>query len=221
MKTKLFLPVFYTLTILFLVSEYVHIFSLSLIFKTILMPFLMVYYYSHIKNQINKFHKIILTAFFFSWLGDTVLMFDKSSPLFFIFGLGSFLTTHLIYIYAFTMTKHKFSLLKSKPYLIFPILIYAITLFVLLQPHLKELLIPVSVYTLAIFCMVVMSLNRWKNTNSKSFWYIFVGAVLFMFSDSFLSWNIFVEHKIYFSSIIMLLYTTGQFLIAKGCIEQE
>ncbi|HQW93549.1 MAG TPA: lysoplasmalogenase family protein, partial [Ferruginibacter sp.] len=44
---------------------------------------------------------LLMTVLFFSWMGDVFLLFENKQPLFFIFGLASFLITHIFYIIYF------------------------------------------------------------------------------------------------------------------------
>ena len=61
------------------------------------------------QNQRNFQDKLMLIAFFFSMLGDTFLMFQGEE--YFMFGLGSFIITHLFYIFVFSRNRLKANLL--------------------------------------------------------------------------------------------------------------
>jgi len=51
------------------------------------------------KNKKTKFSYLITVGFLFSMFGDIILIFD--GEVFFIFGLLSFLVTHIMYLIAF------------------------------------------------------------------------------------------------------------------------
>ena len=70
--------------------------------KPLLMPILALWFYFQTKNYPSSFRQLILFALFFSWGGDTLLMFVESKgEHFFLFGLVSFLLTHVLYTTAF------------------------------------------------------------------------------------------------------------------------
>ncbi|HNL66268.1 MAG TPA: lysoplasmalogenase family protein, partial [Ferruginibacter sp.] len=48
---------------------------------------------------------LLMTGLVFAWLGDVLLMFESRHALFFIFGLVSFLTTHVFYILYFLLIR--------------------------------------------------------------------------------------------------------------------
>ncbi len=77
-----------------LISVIYHITELTLIAKPLIMIALAGYYISSTPNRSSLF----LVALAFCWLGDVLLMFDYKHELFFMAGLGSFLTGHILYI---------------------------------------------------------------------------------------------------------------------------
>jgi uncharacterized membrane protein YhhN len=66
--------------------------------KPLLMILLGLYYFT--ASAKGKERTLILPALFFSWLGDLLLLRDNQ-PLFFMLGLGAFLTAHIFYILYF------------------------------------------------------------------------------------------------------------------------
>jgi len=200
---------------------------LVFIFKPFLMP-LLAYWY--IKST-TKPSKILLYALFFSWFGDVFLMFVAVNPNFFLAGLVSFLTTHLLYIVIFVknIDTSKKSILKRRPQFILLFVLYGLSLLAFLNqtahPAFLPMKIPVAVYATVIMLMVVTAIGRFERVNQKSFSLVLVGALLFMFSDTFIALNKFtyiLENQAYAARIfIMLMYVLGQYLIVKGLLEQE
>jgi uncharacterized membrane protein YhhN len=169
-----------------------------------------------------------VAAFCFSWIGDVALMFVFKNENFFLVGLVGFLITHILYTIAFiNVTDRKAeALLPTRFWVMIPLLIYMVLLLGMLVPAISgdeknsAFLIPVVVYSTAIATMVVFSINRFGRVNDKSFALVLMGAMLFMFSDSIIAVNKFL-HPFNTSGIfIMILYITGQYLIAKGCLAQ-
>ena len=69
------------------------------VFKPLLMPTLILFVLFSAKLQaVRKF--IIIAALFFALLGDVALIFDHQ---FFVFGLASFLITHIFYCIVFSL----------------------------------------------------------------------------------------------------------------------
>jgi uncharacterized membrane protein YhhN len=69
--------------------------------------------------------------------------------------------------------------------------------------------------------MALTALFRYGRTNSKSFLLIFIGAVLFMVSDSVLAINKFHNAFSAAGALIMLTYCLAQFLIVEGALVHE
>lgn len=214
----------------------------KLIAKPLLMPLLVLYYISHINGPVTKFHRLMVAAFFFSWLGDVALMLVpkgpgdltllgiSKDPNFFLVGLLSFLVTHLLYIFTFARVSDKSAapVLPRKLWLLAPLALYlGLLLYILIpallnnpNPKTHGLIAPVVVYTSVISTMVIFALNRYRRVNDTSFALVFGGALLFMFSDSLIAISSFVTRISFAGFLIMLLYIVGQFLIARGCLKQ-
>jgi uncharacterized membrane protein YhhN len=77
------------------------------------------------------------------------------------------------------------------------------------------------IYALAITLMALTALFRYGRTNSTSFLLIFIGAVLFMISDSVLAINKFHHSFSSAAALIMLTYCLAQFFIVEGALCHE
>lgn len=188
--------------------------------KPLLLPVLIILLASATTAVPGK--KLMLTALFFSWLGDVLLMFESRHSLFFIFGLVCFLTTHILYIIYFISTRsQKISLLKKYPLLTALVVLYGVSLVWLLFPHLADLKLPVMVYAAVICTMLLCSLHVfYKVTRPANMFYI-SGALFFVLSDSLLAINKFYQSFAYAGIFIMLTYCLAQYLIVSGFIEQK
>ena len=170
-----------------------------------------------------KFKRLILIALLFSWFGDLFLMIDEKFPVLFIFGLASFLISHLLYIFAFNQTAHpplNVPLIKKHPWVIFLLIVFGSYVFKTLQPGLGEMVVPVIVYLIAILAMFVFALNRWGKVNRDSFLWITFGALFFIISDSILAFDKFHEHINNAHLIIMATYMFAQYAIVRGAYLQ-
>ena len=170
-----------------------------------------------------KFKRLLLVALFFSWGGDMFLMIDEQYPVLFIFGLGSFLVSHLLYIFAFNQTAHpplNVPLIKKHPWIIFLLIVFGSYVFKKLQPGLGEMVVPVIIYLAAILAMFVFALNRWGKVSNQSFLWITIGALFFILSDSILAFDKFHEHITNAHLIIMATYMFAQYAIVRGAYLQ-
>ena len=188
--------------------------------KPLLMVWLLVYFAIESSNRAHKLFWIIVFALIFSWLGDVMLMYQVKDAMYFMLGLGAFLIAHVFYIVGYRKARNSnISVEINKPrlarYDFFLLLIY-LTLLIVLKPHLGELLIPVVVYAFAITYMAISALHRYGRTSGQSFWMVMIGALIFMFSDSTIAINKFIEPINHASLIIMTTYLIAQFLIIEG-----
>tara|TARA_B110000495_G_C22753440_1_gene441371 strand:- start:27 stop:608 length:582 start_codon:yes stop_codon:yes gene_type:complete len=173
------------------------------------------------RDNLNSFAKLMLTGFFFAWIGDTLLIFEPKHPVFFMLGLGAFLITHILYIVAFTKkgtVNSNIAQLKKKPYLILIFAMLGLGLYTMFYPNLADLAIPVAIYTAVIIIMVLAAINRNSITNSDSYKLCLIGALLFMLSDMTLAVNKFFMPIDYAGLYLIVLYMAGQYLIMRGSI---
>jgi uncharacterized membrane protein YhhN len=73
---------------------------------------------------------------------------------------------------------------------------------------------------LALLGMSAMALNRFKTVPSKSFYFVFIGSVLFVISDSIIAIDKFLVSVPNDRLLIMATYIAAQFLIMKGLLKQ-
>ncbi|KMK78326.1 hypothetical protein AB990_01320 [Alkalihalobacillus pseudalcaliphilus] len=173
----------------------------TVIFK--LTPMLLIIFYSlFYYRKVRKYLAIVL-GLIVCMIADGVIVYS------FLGGLIVFLTGHIFYLYAFL----KISVNKRKSGIVsFPFLIYMTIMGYLLISAMVDsgetaLVIPVILYILVIGFMGITAV--W--TNDK---YAMIGAILFIISDSFLAWNMFVESISYSHVWIMTTYYGAQFFIA-------
>ncbi|HLP51254.1 MAG TPA: lysoplasmalogenase [Chitinophagales bacterium] len=200
---------------------------LRFITKPLLMPTL-VAFYIQAAGGLNRIHKLMVAAFFFSWIGDVTLMLLFVNENLFLVGLVSFLITHILYTISFGGVSNKSitTLLRKRVWVLVPLAIYLVALLSALIPgitgneHTKPILVPVLIYTTAIGIMVVFAINRYGRVSDKSFALVFGGALLFMLSDSVIAINKFLQPFNIAGIVIMSTYITAQYLIAKGMLAQ-
>jgi uncharacterized membrane protein YhhN len=218
MKTPLLLKTYIGFCIIYLSILFLNIDGFDLYLKPLILPILMIIV-AFSENFPTK--KILLTALLFSWIGDIILLFADKGELYFIFGLVSFLVSHLVYIVLFNKqqtTRENDN--KAQFWLgVFLILGYFNFMIFTLFPKLGPLKIPVLVYAIVITTMLFFAFKgslKWSIPANK---YIFIGAIVFVSSDSVLAFNKFytpIEHASFY---IMATYCLAQYLIVKGILK--
>lgn len=212
-------------TIIFLAIVLLELFSsniksllpIHVIAKPLILLSLIFFFINQGKHLSSKTKVISLLALLFSLAGDVLLMFTDISASFFLSGLVAFLLAHIMYIIVFLDKKN-----SKKIALIFitVLLIYAIGIFYLLKDGLGDMLIPVIVYMLVILTMILTSTMRKGNVSNKSYNLVFIGAIFFVISDSFLAINKFYQPVPLSKIIIMSTYSLAQYLIVLGLLKQ-
>ncbi|HYW96485.1 MAG TPA: lysoplasmalogenase [Bacteroidales bacterium] len=228
MKQSTFSLYYFSIGILFIVLEHLHSFLPALIVKALIIPALMLYFYSRAKTSLTTFHRLILLGLFFSWLGDILLQFSNAGfelcldvQAWFMLGLAAYFITQVTFSVAFSLQKGRNTIIGRRIYQVFIVAGYGFLLLWFLYNHLGDMKIPVIVYAAAILTMLTTALNRYGKVNGVSYMLVTIGALLFVFSDSMIAVNRFYE-KIDFARIfIMATYVTAQYLIAIGCLRQD
>ncbi|MGC6583891.1 lysoplasmalogenase [Paenibacillus sp. Dod16] len=201
----------YVLPFIILIMSLLYIFFIpsepllvKLLFKLIPMWLIILFAYRQFPPHASKVHYLLLSGLFFCMIGDGTLIW-------FVVGLTAFLIGHLFYTAGF-LGRWRYSLPRLLS--IVPIAAYSVWMGIPLVSSLKSngeqaLMIPVIAYIAVISFMLwtaIMTGNR----------YAMVGSLLFVISDSILSWNMFVADIRYSNVWIMTTYYAAQFLIARS-----
>ncbi len=200
--------------LLSIVLDYVPVHDVT---KYLLMPPLAMYVITQMASG-AKGKRIILAAVFLSWLGDIFLIYTQRNELYFLLGLGSFLLAHIAYILSFFTLRNPGKSQWILLLLAIPFGIYAAWLLNTLMPSLGDMQVPVIVYGCVITVMGISALLRFGKTFSYSFWFVFIGAVLFIISDSLIAWNMFYKPVQMAGLLIMITYIIAQYLIVSGLL---
>jgi uncharacterized membrane protein YhhN len=215
------LPVlFWIIAALDVFAVTVNIPLLHLAMKPLLMPVLLLQLFLFHTASTGK--TLMLAGLFFSFAGDVFLLFESNSPLYFMFGLGSFLLTHIFYsIYFFNIQSPLPSLLRKQPWVAALILAFTVSLVNFLGPYLHDLKIPVVIYAIVISIMMLGSFHVFLKINSPANILLVVGALVFAASDTMLAVNKFYKPFSGAGALIMLSYCLAQFCIVQGVMKRK
>ena len=210
-KINYWLLLFAIDSMLELASQLFNWHPLSLFSKPLLMPLLIGYFVSASGANRSPLKKFVVLALVFSWVGDTVLMFQNINGMYFIIGLVVFLLAHVMYIVGFTKLKNSTTKVERLAIIVF-FLAYSATLVIFLWPGLGNMKAPVMLYALVLTIMGVLGVIK-STTNHP---YITFGVLFFVASDSILALNKFLIDVPFNGVLIMGTYIAAQWLIVAG-----
>jgi uncharacterized membrane protein YhhN len=150
----------------------------------------------------------IIAGLIFSVAGDVFLMLPSDR---FVTGLVAFLIAHLCYIVAFASE-------MGAPiwWPLIPLVTYGVVVYIFLAPSLGKLRIPVLIYVVVILVMAWSAWERWGQTGGRGALLAFVGAVLFVISDTILAINRFRWSFKPAHALNLIAYFAAQCLIASS-----
>ena len=188
--------------------------------KPALVSTLLVYFWWSVQGKMDEFCKSIILGLLFAIAGDTFLLFDGNG--YFMLGLGSFLLTHVFYSKAFfskvpLQPLSQLLALRKWPLVFF--LVLWVTLMTYLWPDLGGLQWPVLIYGVAITVMGFSAYNLRDSVSGNVFGLLFIGALVFIFSDSMIALDKFKSSQLdlsYPRLFIMIPYILAQYMIVEG-----
>ncbi|QQS31198.1 MAG: lysoplasmalogenase [Sphingobacteriales bacterium] len=221
--TKSFTLRYFIISALVISADLFQNHTLEYFLKPLLMINLMLWYWINAPKPAGKLTIIVLVSLFFSCCGDVFLMIKPTSQILFISGLVSFLVAHLLYIRAYRLTSLPITqgIFRKSWWLLIPFVVFEIALLYLLSPNLKDLAIPVSVYATVLLLMAVYALNRYGVVPEISFRAVFIGALVFVVSDSLIAINKFYQPVPLARVWIMGTYCLSQWLIVWGLMKGD
>lgn len=221
-NTPLNLAIYALVSIGTIVGEVTIVQGLVYVCKPLMMIVLGSWFYYNSRRVGDRFTLLIQAGLFFSLIGDVALMFQKQDEFNFLIGLAAFLIAQLCYTMAFIhniMETGPARGLWISALLGVGLITFGYFFASRLMPYLDEfVVVPVVIYTVAICLMGVAAAFRLGRTYIKSFLYIFIGALLFITSDSILATNSFHQPLEHAKWSVILTYAVAQVLIASGAL---
>ncbi len=204
------------LTILAIISAVIHMWAeyhgpaiQIYIFKPLTMVFIISIALLAKAPPSSKYKYAIIAGLLFSLVGDIFLMLPMDL---FIAGLVSFLIAHLIYTYAFRLGRPW--RIKFMAMLLFAI--YGVIIYVILLPGLNGMTVPVAAYVGVILTMAWQAWDQWDRVRTRWALLAFIGAVLFVVSDTILALNKFGEPFAAARALTLSTYYSAQWLISNS-----
>jgi uncharacterized membrane protein YhhN len=220
MKNILISALYFLVVVLFMITGREELWITGFILKAMIIPVLMVLFLVNVKGKWNRLHLLILAGLFFSWVGDVLLEVPEVCADLFVPGLLSFMVAQAMYLTAFFTTPGP-DIIKKKPFLAAPAILYGAILVYFLSPGLGVMKIPVIIYATVILTMLCGAVNRFEKVNRLSYWLVLTGAILFVLSDSGIAFSKFIHSFRGSSLFIMSTYVVAQYLILSGYLIQS
>lgn len=140
--------------------------------------------------------------------GDLFLALDRQA--YFTFGLGCFLVTQLAYSLSFF--RHQRCFFRRWPWWL-PVIAFGLLALAWMWPSLGDDRIPVTLYVTALVVMAVAAATVEERPGR-----LFIGAVLFVASDTLIGVTRFVADFAHSVPAIIAVYMAAQYLILTGCL---
>jgi uncharacterized membrane protein YhhN len=153
----------------------------------------------------TTYSKIFFASLFFALVGDVLLIgYRHLLP-----GLLFFFIAHIGLILAIT-SLYGF---KLSPYPLVPLAIFGLSFFFYMKKSLGKFIIPVALYMVVILVMNWQAINLIFIQSSLSSWLIAIASVLFTFSDSVISYNLFKKQFRASELLILSTYWMSIFML--------
>ncbi|MFW9780714.1 MAG: lysoplasmalogenase [Candidatus Heimdallarchaeota archaeon] len=216
MLDYIFLILFFIVVIIELYGEIKENFKITIIFKALLMPMLIFFYL--FGAPFGRIDWFIVVALIFG-LGGDILLGLKNQEKWFLFGMLSFLLNQIFYIISFFLSISNIALFPLWGlFLLGPVILIIIINVPKFINKTEKMKIPVLVYMAAILLMHLAAIFRLAQYSGLPFIFIYMGSVLFVFSDSFVAIEAFGEKFSGIRIVVMTTYTLAQFYITLGAL---
>jgi len=201
------------LTVMAIVSALIHLRAEYLgpdwqiyVFKPLTMMFVLLIAVRAEKTTSPRYKRMIALGLSLSLIGDVLLMLPVDL---FLPGLIVFLLAHVVYLTAFWIdSPHG----RGPGWAPIPYVLYAVIVYSMLLPGLEEMTIPVLVYVIIINWMGWFALRRWLMLRRPAA----VGALFFIFSDTVLALNRFLQPFEAATALVLVSYYVAQWLLARS-----
>ncbi len=217
-KSKSFLFIFLCFLLIDLVFTNIdHLYKYRYATKIWVVITLTIHFYYNSSSLLRKERILIFLALFFSLIADIVLITDNL--FFLVVGMSMFILVKICYsiVYFF---KAQFDIDRLLPFLTI-CLLYSLFVIYFLYDAIGELYIPVYTYIFISLVMTKMAYLRYKRVNSKSYYLVLLGAIVFIISETIMAFYNFYKPLPFTFTLVMTTYALSQYLSIRGIILQN
>lgn len=219
LKSYYFVPVFLLILSADLLFNNLNgLYSFRLLSKPAISITLLIFYLLNSKNRHPKERTLLSVCLLCLFMGDVFLL-ENTSLYFFPVGFFAFFMANIFYSMVLYRSAN-LDINKSYPFLAVSA-IYLFAIFYLMYDKLDSYFVPVLIYMFAVLNMIQAAFLRYKVVNHYSFLLVFIGALLFLLSESILALHMFYEPFPYKNFLIMFFYGLSQLLIILGILAEQ
>jgi len=184
------------------------------IFKPLITPILLA---SYLISTI-KINKLYIAALIFAFIADVLLL--NKPDFFFMLAIISFFIVHLFYI--IIVTEDIKSYKRKDIYLApIPFLIVYISVVLLVYQNLREFLVPILFYGIAVSTLGTLTFYNFLGKRCRSSLILFLGTFFFIVSNAMSAIEKFVLENRDLGVGIMLTYVGAQVLISRYMVARS
>lgn len=193
------------------------------IFNLITLPILIIGLILKFKKNNHSLMPFMIVAIFFSFIGDIFMLPDMEINLFKTIGICTFIVSQTFYGLLYIKSS-KLGIRKSntRPTQFWPefitVIVLGINAWVILS-YTDDLFIPSLFYSIIGIGAFVLALSRRFFVRCNSFYIVFIGALLFIFSASMTGLDFYSKNPLRYGTSI-LIYTFAHYLISYGILLQ-
>lgn len=191
----------------YIIAEYKNASAIKYVFKPLTTLLVIFIAFNQMSNLDDNYAYLIIAGLLFSLVGDVFLMYPRDK---FVYGLGSFLIAHIIFIIAISDGFHS----VNEILILLPAAVYTLILLKIILPKTGEMKWPVIIYALVLMIFLWQASVEYYYSAEVSVFYAFLGALLFVISDSLLAYTKFVKNKVYSIAAIHITYWMALVYIA-------
>ncbi|MDB5021196.1 MAG: hypothetical protein JWQ28_2323 [Pedobacter sp.] len=167
----------------------------------------------------GRFHRRILMAFIFLFVGLIILQSEKAT----VYVLLCFFAAHICFVKAFYLD------FSSAPQLdkatarlaIFLGILFSFTSYIYLRPYLGAFRIPALIYSFSMTLVIMMASFRRLRVNGASFVLILSASILLAATALIFAFNYFVASAEYNRIVIDAAFMLSIYLMVRGAVERK
>ncbi len=187
--------------------------------KTALLLSLVGFYIFNQREDHKNKHILMCMALLCFILGD-ILFIEFSVKWRFALGVALFAIGKIIYAIRFS-NKKEFEIAKLIPFLIFSF-VYMCSVMIMIYINLGDHLLPAFAYLLIIMIVAQFAYLRKNEVNTISFWFVLIGVLLFLFSDTIAIFKKYYNPNFLYNKYsTMFFYGASQYFIVVGILLEK